>query len=304
MKEDQVRQEDFISFSSIKAGIRDFLVLLFKGFDFIFFSITKNIGWFLILSLIGLGLGYLYYSFKATSYRSEMIVYPNELARKDYYQIINNLNNLLTTRSLNDISQQLHLAPAEAEKIYFIEAKGLGGENLQRETSSKTGVPFKIELKLSQNSDIRALQQALLDYFNNNPYLKKLKETQKKINLERLHYIDKEQQSLDSLKYLYNHSLASVKVPATFYNNALNPADIYIHSNDLSNQKSEIIKWLNTQANALVVIDGLKRPNPTQSLPLVFYLVAGLLAGVILGIITSLMMAVKRSLVNGQLKDK
>jgi hypothetical protein len=157
-------------------------------------------------------------------------------------------------------------------------------------------VPFKIELKLNNNSNIKVLQEALLSYLNNNPYVKQLKDAQKKVFLQKLEYIDKEQKSLDSLKYLYNHTLASMKLPTSIYNNGLDMADIYEQSNNLADERSDIIKWLNTQSNALIIMDGLKTPQPLQRPPLIFYLMTGLLAGVILGIVTSILIAAKRSL--------
>jgi len=54
---------------------------------------------------------------------------------------------------------------------------------------------------------------------------------------------------LDSLKETYNHSLAGMKQPASFFNNALNPAELYEHSLNLASQKEYIQNWLKTAEN-------------------------------------------------------
>ena len=132
------------------------------------------------------------------------------------------------------------------------------------------------------------MQNAIINYVNNSPYIKKLKQEQNKVYIERLSFIERELSKLDSLKDEYTRFLSSSRISATFYNNAFDPADIYVHSGNLVNQKESILKMLNIDGTAISVVDGFKVPShpQTPSLLIIYLLLfggMGLIAGFILG---------------------
>jgi hypothetical protein len=223
-----------------------------------------------------------------------MIVYHNEFTRKDYYEIVNNLNNLITSQSYADLEKELHLDKGTGENIKGMEVLKINGETLEKDTSTKAKQLFKIRVRLRQFIETDQLSQSILSYLNNNPYLRRTRGGQKKINQEKLVFIQKEQQRLDSLKSFYNTALASSKMPSTFYNNAMNPADIYVQSNRLANQKDSIERWLNTESDAVLLIDGMKKPVLKQKFSINIILVIGLGVGVLLGILICILMAIRR----------
>jgi uncharacterized protein involved in exopolysaccharide biosynthesis len=79
------------------------------------------------------------------------------------------------------------------------------------------------------------------------------------------------------------------RVTATFYNNAFDPTDIYVHSSNLVNQKESLKNSLNIDGAAISVVDGLKVPSSPQTPSLLIYLLLfggmGLIAGFMLGLV-------------------
>jgi hypothetical protein len=295
---------DHISLSTVRNAFLDFSSFLFGGLEFIVSSIRKSLLIFFLCCLIGVAVGYLYYRLSPKYYTSEMILNHNDLSRKDYYEIINNLNSLVLTQSYSDLEKELGLKEEITKKIRSLEVLKMNGETLAKDTSTKIGQPFKIQIRFSDKIETSQLQNSIINYLNNNPYLKLTKEGQKKIFEGKLAFIEREQEKLDSLKSLYNVALASSKMSQTFYNNAMNPADIYVQSNSLANQKDAILRWLNNEAKAIVLIDGLKTPAYIEKLPRKFVLAAGLGGGIVLGFFISFMTAIGRQIQARRLVSK
>jgi hypothetical protein len=294
MKENETQSSnDLISLSSLKNAFLDFFRIIFQGIDLLLYSIRRRIGLFILGILLGLAGALIYYYLQPRYYSSEMIVYHNDLSKRDYYEMINNLNKLAIDKSKDDFAKELDIHKSLAEKINWVEAEDMDGKPLMRDTSTKLGERFKIEVRLDAIIPMGEFQNALVNYLNNNSFLKKYKEGQRKVNLDKLDFINREQQRLDSLKLAYNQALLSSKMPSTFYNNGMNPADIYVQSNSLANQKESIMSWLNNQSVALVVVDGLKTPKASTVVSLKILLGLGLIGGVIIGIILCMLAAIR-----------
>jgi hypothetical protein len=286
---------DYISLSAVKNAFLDFFAFLFRGVDYIALSIRKNILVFLLCCLTGLALGYSFYLVRPSRYyTSEMIVNHNELYKKDYFEIINNLNSLILSSDYNSLSKKLNLNRETVEKIEGLAAVKINGETLERDTSTKMGLPFKIRVQLKSFVETDQVQQAVIDYLNNSPYLKRKKDGLKKIYGDRLAYIESELRKLDTLKSTYNAALASSKMSATFYNNAMNPADLYDQSLKLANQKEALLKWLNIESESVTLIDGLKTPVLVESLSLRAILITGFMCGIALGVLMCILVAVTK----------
>lgn len=288
MADHDINSEDKIALPGLKAIIKEMLILFFRIISFVNFVVRK---WkFMLLSglVLGIILGYVYYSTKPALYEVSMVVVYNELSKKTYAEIIDQLDRLTRTGSRQELASELKISRETAGSILSIDSKNIYDEPLLNDTSSKTRQPFKIILALSNNKLDTSLQTAIVNYINNSPYLKKLKDDQRKSFLNKILFIDKELQKLDSLKNEYTRFLASSRISATFYNNAFNPADIYIHSSELINQKETMLTSMNIDGTAVSVIDGFKITSSPQSASLLKYLFGiggiGLFAGLILGL--------------------
>jgi len=289
MDEKKYQSEDFITISGVRKGIRASLRYFFWFLAYLRFVIIKS--WYIIaISIIScLLLGYLYYISKPAFYKASMEVVFNELTKKTYAEMLDQLNRLGTIDMSKGLSTELKISQNITSRILFIDSRNMNDEPLKSDTSTKVEQPFKIILGLKDTVPTDTLQNAIVNYINNSSYLKKLKEEQKKIYQEKIIFIEGELRKLDSLKSAYNKFLATPNVSATFYNNAFNPADLYIQSALLANQKDITTRWLSLSTSAVYVVDGLKIANATHSRSLTNVLMllvaAGLLTGFLVGFI-------------------
>lgn len=293
MSQSNHQTSDYISIATVKKSVSETLRLGYRSADFTYFALKKYLWLILFCMALGLGMAYLFSRLKPQYYETEMVLQPNDLPRRAYAEVIYNLNSLITSHSYNGLASELRLQSDEVVALNSLEALSLSDESLAKDTSSRPGLPMKIKVRLRNNDLIPKLQTALLAYLNNISYVKQMRETQKMVFRQKLEFIELEQRRLDSLKENYNRSLASLRLPSTFYNNGLDPADIYKHSLDLASQKQSLVRWLNVDANGIMLIDGLKRPEHPQSLPAWIILLVGVLGGMGLGFLLAMLRALK-----------
>jgi hypothetical protein len=289
MDEKKYQSEDFITISGVRKGIRTALRHFFWLLSYLRFVILKS--WRIIaISIVScLLLGYLYYISKPAFYKASMEVVFNELTKKTYADMLDQLNELGTIDMSKGLSSELKIPQSITSQVLFIDSRNMNNEPLKSDTSTKVEQPFKIIVGLKDNIPTGVLQNAIVNYINNSPYLQRLKEEQKKIYQEKIIFIDGELKKLDSLKSAYIKFLATPNVSATFYNNAFNPADLYVQSALLANQKDITTRWLALSTSGVYVIDSLKITNATHSRSLTNVLIllvaAGLLIGFLVGFI-------------------
>ncbi len=289
MADQDINREDKIAIPGLKAIIKEILILFFGAISFVFFVARK---WkFLMLTGLVLGLlaGYIYYAKKPSYYKVSMVVVFNELTKKTYAEMLDQLDKLTTPESAERLARELKVSPQVAGSILFIDAKNINNGALRLDTSTKTRQPFKIILALANNTSADSLQTGIINYLNNSPYLKKFKEEQRRSFIDKISFIDGELAKLDSLKDEYTRSLASSGKSATIYNNAFDPAEIYVHSNELVDQKQTMLSSINVEGTAISVIDGFKITSSPHSASLLKYLLIiggiGLITGLITGIL-------------------
>lgn len=294
MTESNNQSGDYISLEAVKGIFLNIFSILAAFISFIFSSIKRYLLLLVLFTLIGLLAGYMYHLFSPAYYKAEMIVQHNELTTKTYDQIIGGLNNLISSESYSGLAAELKIPEQSARKISLIETVSINNEPLTKDTSTKKIRSFKIGVLLSDNTIIDTLQSALVKYINNTPFLRNLKEGQKKIYNERLSIIEKELKRLDTLKEKYNRYLLTSKTSITFYNNEFDPAGIYDQSIKLSDQKEAILRWLNDESEAVSVIDGFKTPFTPQSQKLRDIMLSGLLSGLLIGLLITFFLALKK----------
>ena len=286
MSEQKINHEDQIYIPGIKNIIKQVLGLFFWVFSFFALVANKNKLLLLCGLLIGLISGYIYYTTKPSFYKASMVVVHSELTKKTYAEILDQLDKLTNPGSKQKLAEELNLPVELAGNILSIDAKNINDEPLREDTSSKIKQPFKIIVELKSNETPDSLQNAIINYMNNSPYVKRLKQQLNKGYAERILYIERELSKLDSLKDEYTRFLGSSRISATFYNNAFDPTDIYVHSFNLVNQKQTFLNLLNVDGTAISVVDDFKVPSSPQTPSLLIYLLLfggmGLIAGFIL----------------------
>ncbi|HUR10955.1 MAG TPA: hypothetical protein VM012_06280 [Flavitalea sp.] len=296
MQDKNISSDDYISLSGVKGVIAQILRFFISIADFLFSIFRRNFLWILGGALVGLVTGYLYYTVKQNSYKVSMIVEFTELNRRTFGEIIDQLNTLVLTNSQQKLASVLQVDLQTAKSIGFIDSRNMNDEPLAKDTSTRTGT-FKLIVHVNSNSNGDTLQAAIVRYLNNNPYLLHVKESNKKIYEEKLAYINSELARLDSLKAEYNRFLASSKISSTIYNNAFNPAEIYIHSNNLLNQREFILRWLELNSSPVFIVAGFKNTEHPESGSLVKFLILFGLGGALAGFLIAMYRTARKLLI-------
>lgn len=273
------------------AGIRHFFVFLLKGLfgalTFLSETVEKRKYTVLIGVLAGVIFGSVYYINKPRYYRASMVVVFNKLTKRTYAEIIDQLNVLAASGSGNRLARELNLSDSITSNILNIEATNIFGERLNLDTSTKVNQPIKIIVGFRHTSDPDSIQYGIINYINNLPYLKKLADVDLKNNTERIKFADNDLAKLDTLKTEYNRFIASSKVSATFYNNAINPADIYEQTGLIITEREKAQRGLYAEKDAVSLVDGFKMTNVPYSKSLLELLLItgsiGLLGGIMIG---------------------
>lgn len=267
MAEKNQLSEDYISLSGFEKGVRHFLRSFFWLLTFLKEVLIKRILYVIIGLVLGLLIGYLYYASRPVYFRVSMVVEFNELTKKSYAEMLSQLNKLTGPGSAPKLAKALNIPEEAASSVFFFESRDMNDAPLRDDTSTRKWQPFKVIVGLKTNALSDSLDISVVNYLNNSPLLKKMKQEQRKISLEKLAFINGDLQKLDSLKIEYNRFLSRPN-SATFYNNAFNPAELYAQSAELSEEKEKVMKWLAIDSAAVSIIDGFKVSSSPQSISL------------------------------------
>lgn len=272
----------------------ELLGVFFKGFlkalqGLIHFLFRNKI--LIICSLaIGALAGFGKYRISPVYYKVDMLVRHTEMTTQTYGKMIASLNMLVETGSCRTLTRVLGVDTSVVEQIRSISAKELDGKDLLKDTSMVEDRSFIIEMTVRRAEIAYTLQDALLKYFNDNPYVTKQKQDQSQLYLKRLELMDGEMRRIDSLTEAYTRSLSASKGAGNFYNNAFNSAELLREFESYADNRQNIEGWLLEKRQALLLIDGVKPSVAPASASLfsvlllyaAIFLVAGcLLAGIL-----------------------
>jgi len=233
--------------------------------------------------------GFGVYEMTPASYKLTLIVRHTELTGMTIGHMLENLDGLATTHSYSQLSQTLKSSEAVVDNIKSIKGKSITGEKLTADTSKLADEPFIIEVSVGSMAMPDTIQPLILNFFNHNEYLNKLKNDKIRLMTSNLEFINGELERLDSLKLVYNRFLSSSRNSPMFYNNAFNPAEIYKQSAEYYSEKTAIEEWLAQSRTPILSIDGSKPFAMPQSsgmvalmliYALIFFFIANFLAGI------------------------
>jgi hypothetical protein len=211
-----------------------------------------------VLTIAGMATGVALYKVTPSSYKMSILIKPTDLEASVFGQMIKGLNDLASTGASSELARSLKIAPHEAGKITQITGQSLQGVDLAKDTAvSNIGRPFILDAMVSDNEFAIPLQDALINYFNTNEYLSKLRVDKLQMMNQKLAFINAELAKLDSLKTQYNLSLAMTKTPSMYYN-AMDPAKIYEASSKYYLEKNKIEEWIRQGKDVVVKIESAK----------------------------------------------
>ena len=287
MDEQNIRSDDYINLGVLKKILVQILYGFFAFCRYIFKVLNRGKLLMIAGLIAGLVVGYSYYSTRAKYFEVSMVARSTELTNNAISEMVKQLNQLAATGSHKKLAEALKLSELESRDIAFLASYTLANEPLEVDTFLKIHRPFKIVAQIRDTGLTAKFQQGLFLYFNDKPYLKKVKEGQRKIYETKLAFINAELANLDTLKKEYNRFLASGKISSTVYNNAFDPAEAYVQSNKLADQRDLVLEWLIKETDAVAVIDEFKSTSSPQS----FSLAKSLIISVLLFLAGSFLLA-------------
>jgi len=231
-----------------------------------------------ILVLLGVAAGVIggivKYRSTPSYYKVSMIVYSTGLTPKEYGQMLSSLNSLSESGTYDLLSASLHIRPEMAQQLRTIGGTNMEGASLQKDTVSRTGNPFIIQLTILDNRVADSLESAIINYFNHNDYLLKLSENGARLHTEMLAFLNDGLSRMDSLKETYKRSLAVVKSSPAFYNNALDAGKVYEQSAKYARERMDVEEWLLQKRQPITRIDGFKPSVVPSSTSMIQYIIS------------------------------
>jgi hypothetical protein len=260
MNEENIKSEDYISLPPFKKLTIHFLRFIFSVVDQLFEVIKKHKLLLLAGLILGMAAGYFRYASKSSNFEVSMIGETSTVHRKTIGEMIQSLNELVASRSYIELAKELGISEQHAGKLNYLGLTGLLNESLENDTSTKYSQPFKIVAGIGNPDLTDTFQNAIVNYLDNKPSLKRIHEELIKFHYEKLSFIDGELTKLDTLESTYNRFLASSKITTTYYSNSADPASIYKQASDLIEEKGTVMTWLSSNSKPIQVIDEFKNP--------------------------------------------
>lgn len=172
----------------------DLLELLAKFVITVKSNFRLIVGAFVVGSLLGLA----YNQFVPKTYESRMLVSSTILTESLSKTLAEDLFKLVKEKNLNALSDKLKISPEVASKISKIEIKNALEKSEGIKEAEKNNLT--ITCQSSDNTIWPDLQAGIINYFENNPYVKIRVEQRKAYFTEIIQKIDKELIDLNELK--------------------------------------------------------------------------------------------------------
>jgi hypothetical protein len=286
--ENKTHSEDYIAIPSFKNVIIRAVRFLFRFWAFLGLTVRKNAVFLIVGAFAGGLVGLAMHLVNGKNFKVSMVVNYTALDKRPYTNVLEQLETLISTRSYETLASDLKISDVIAENIKSIEGRNLDDVYLGKDTTSYPFFKIVVGLKSPYGAD--SLQDALLGYFNDLPFLKKQKEDQIKVYKDQLAYIQSENGKMDSLKQEYVHWLSSMKmVSGGIYSNAFDPSNIYHQSFQLDTMQASINTWLNNKSEPIQLVSGFRTTRTPQSISQTVSIAACIIGGFLFALVLALL---------------
>lgn len=224
--------EDEIDVRSLWKRISSFL-----SYPLRLFLSNKAVTLGFILAAFGVALGFKLLVPK--TYSSSCVIRPLDGSERIHLRILKDVEVLLKYKDYRTLSTELKLDSLTAATLVKIESIN---PSLKNPVDSANIT--EIIITTSNPEMFKLLQNALLNYLENNPYFFKIKELQKKQIALELEQVEKDLVKLDSLKtlQLQNYKQSASSQPNTLVlNELINPVAAYKTANERMEKKSGLL---------------------------------------------------------------
>jgi hypothetical protein len=136
-----------------------------------------------------------------------------------------------------------------------------------------------------------------VDYINSLPYLRELSRVQWINDSDYIETISTDLIKLDSLKTVYNRFIASSKISATIYNDAINPAALYGQTIPLLAERQRARREMYAENAAALLVDPIKVANTVHSKSLPFVLTISAFVGLLLAYVIGMLIEIRKKVI-------
>lgn len=224
--------DDEIDVTSLAKRISSFL---FYPLGLFVSNKTVTLGFVVAAFAVALGFKF----FVPKTYSSSCVIRPLDANERIHLRMLKDIEVLLKHKDYSTLSTELKLDSLTAATLIKIESIN---PSLKNPVDSANIT--EIIITTSNPEMFKLLQQALLNYLENNPYFYKIKDLQKKQIALELEQVEKDLLKLDSLKTLqlqnYKHTI-SAQPNTLVLNELMNPVAAYKTANERMEKKSGLL---------------------------------------------------------------
>ncbi len=273
VKNETVPSEDIDLFLLIERSI-----LFFRKYRWVF----------IVATLLGISMGFYFFSSIPKTYKSRMIVHSFLLTNQEEIQIVNNWNDLLNKKEYNALINALHCREEILPKVKRIKAK-----EIQQVFSQLNPNGFSIDVLVTDNAILDELQNGLVYGFENNAYIKKRLDVKKAAFKELIDKTSAEIQKLDSTKKIVENIISGKERSSP---------SLIIDGSSVNRQFIEMNEKLlafreNLEfTNAIQVLQGFEKFRKPVGPNLIPWLVIGLMVFLSIGYLFALISSIKQGL--------
>jgi hypothetical protein len=248
----------------------DLLEVLLKSIN----VFRTNFWTIVIFFLVGCLLGFTYYSLSPPFYENKLIISSSILTESYGKKFIENTRNFIRENNTKALAAQLSLTEAEAKKIRIIRIENLS--ELQADIL-KENERFLITVQVTDQEILPKLQQGLINYFENNEFVKVRVQQSKNYLRQMIAKMEEEIKDLEELKARIHSGdfFQSTRGNVSFDPTSVNSKILEIMEKKINLQNSLEL------SNSVQVIEGFTRYEKPVSPKLILSLIGGSTVGLL-----------------------
>ncbi|KAA6434589.1 hypothetical protein ACD591_04355 [Rufibacter glacialis] len=277
------RETDEIDLREVFQKLGSLLKSIWAGITGTFYMLLRRWPLVVLVTLLGIGVSYLWHQSKRPYYMSSLTLAPSALRNEFFADQVHRLSLLVADGNWNVVASDLQLTPEEATNIKSV--KYISIDHVRTpEDSVMVGSPFKVDVELYDNKFFAPLQGALLGYFKNNPYFAKSTQTKREQLQATVAKLKQDIASIDSIKQV----AVALKGPTNgfVYGEPLDPTNLYKQSAALFETQAAMEAELKELETVQVVVGFAPLVHPSGP-RLKIHLLSGAIAGFVLAVLAA-----------------
>lgn len=209
-------------------------------------------------ALIGLFAGYFFFKTTKPTYESSMILQNELFNLPNGSSLVTLLNDLIRDKNYDQLSERLNMTKEQVRAIVDINVN-----NLYKELTPEEEIKvFKVSVNVTETTILSDLQNGLINYLEQNPYVRKRIDLKKEGISDQIAYIKDDLQGIERLKsQILNGDLLSDKSSDLLL---FDPASVYQESIRLFEKEVELRTALQLAENFHVIQEFTVFQNPSS----------------------------------------